>query len=324
MNMNKIQTSISKCRICGNEEQNKTYKIKEMMFGYRDIFSYFQCSQCDCLQIESFPENIAKYYADNYYSYQVSSNKNKLKKILALLRNRYALFGEGVIGRVLYAIAPDKRLKIFSFLSIKENTTILDVGCGAGRLLYALKEAGIKNLLGVDPFNEKDIQYENGLKIQKKEIHEIKGKWDVITFHHSFEHIPNPAETLETAANLLAPDGRCVIRIPIVPCYALEHYGVNWVQLDAPRHFFLHSIKSMNILAAKVGLEIYKVDYDSTALQFKGSELYSKDIALMAGRSKTLIFSMREKHVFKKHAKKLNENKQGDQAAFYLKKIETN
>ena len=322
--MNKIQTPISKCKICGNEEQNKTYQIKEMMFGYRDIFPYFQCSQCDCLQIESFPENIAKYYADNYYSYQASSNKNKLKKLLAVSRNRYALFGVGIMGRILYAIAPDKRLRIFSLLPIKENTSILDVGCGAGRLLYALKEAGVKKLLGVDLFNEKDIQYENGLEIQKKEIHEIKGKWDIITFHHSFEHIHNPAETLETAANLLASDGRCVIRIPIVPCYAWEYYGVNWVQLDAPRHFFLHSIKSMNILAAKVGLEIYKVDYDSDALQFKGSELYSKNIPLMAGRSKTSIFSMREKRAFKKHAKELNENKQGDQAAFYLKKIETN
>ena len=60
----------------------------------------------------------------------------------------------------------------------------------------------------------------------------------------------------------------------------------------------------MNILAAKVGLEIYKVDYDSAALQFKGNELYSKDIPLMAGRSKTSIFSMREKL-----AKELNKNK---------------
>ena len=32
---------------------------------------------------------------------------------------------------------------------------------------------------------------------------------------------------------------------------------------------------------------------------------------------------MREKKAFKKHAKELNENKQGDQAAFYLKKNRT-
>jgi len=196
------------------------------------------------------------------------------------------------------------------------------VGCGAGRLLYALKEAGIENLRGIDPFNEEDIQYENGLKIQKKEIHEVEGKWDIITFHHSFEHISDPVETLKTVANLLKTDGRCIIRIPIVPCYAWERYRVNWVQLDAPRHFFLHSVKSMNILAAKVGLEIYKIDYDSTALQFKGSELYLRDIPLMAGRSKTSIFSMRERYAFKVHAKELNENKQGDQAVFYLKNIE--
>ena len=322
--MNKIQTSTLKCRICGNEEQNKTYKVKEMMFGYRDVFSYFQCTQCDCLQIESFPENLSKYYSTDYYSYQVSPYKNKLKKLLAVLRNRYVLFGVGTIGRFLYLMTPDNRLQPLHFLSIEENTSILDVGCGAGRLLYSLKESGIKNLLGIDPFNEKDIQYENGLKIQKKEIYEIESKWDIIMFHHSFEHIPDPAETLAAVANLLTPNGHCIIRVPIVPCYAWDHYGVNWVQLDAPRHLFLHSVKSMNILAAKAGLEVYKVNYDSTALQFKGSELYSKDIPLMAGRSKTSIFSMREKRAFKKHAKELNKNKQGDQAAFYLKKIETN
>lgn len=310
-----------KCKICGNEKQNKTHAAKEMMFGYRDVFLYFQCAECDCLQIEHIPKNMDKYYSDNYYSYQASPYKNKFKKLLAVLRNKYALFGVGVIGKLLYIMAPDKRLRSLSSLSITRDTSILDVGCGAGRLLHVLKEVGIKNLLGVDPFNEKDIQYENGLKIQKKEIHEITSKWNVIMFHHSFEHIPNPTETLATVVNLLTFNGHCIIRIPIVPCYAWEHYGVNWVQLDAPRHFFIHSVKSMNIMAAKVGLEVYKVDYDSTALQFKGSELYLKNIPLMAERSKTSIFSIREKYAFKKHAKELNKRGQGDQAVFYLRRL---
>jgi len=195
------------------------------------------------------------------------------------------------------------------------------VGCGSGDLLHSLKDIGVHTLLGVDPFNEKDIQYENGLKIQKTEVHSVQGKWDVIMFHHSFEHISDPAETLNTVFNLIESDGCCVIRIPVVPCYAWEHYGVNWVQLDAPRHFYLHSVKSMNILAAQAGLEVYKVVYDATSFQFIGSELYLKDMPLEESYSEKSLFSKKERRIFDKRTKELNKSKQGDQAIFYLRKL---
>ena len=40
------------CKICGNERSNREYKIKEMMFGFRDEFSYMLCANCGCLQIK--------------------------------------------------------------------------------------------------------------------------------------------------------------------------------------------------------------------------------------------------------------------------------
>lgn len=56
-------------------------------------------------------------------------------------------------------------------------------------------------------------------------------------FHHSFEHIADPFETLCSVRRLLS-SGTCLIRIPIVDSWAWENYGVNWIQIDAPRHFF--------------------------------------------------------------------------------------
>lgn len=97
-------------------------------------------------------------------------------------------------------------------------------------------------------------------------------------FHHSFEHISDPLEALETVRSLLAPNGRCLIRVPVVS-WARNEYGANWVQIDAPRHFFLHTEKSMEILAEKVGLEITRVEYDSTEFQFWGSELSKRGAA---------------------------------------------
>lgn len=241
------------------------------------------------------------------------------------LRDQYALSGKGLIGKLLYGKYPRGDLRCLSSLPVTKDTSILEVGCNIGALLHSLRELGMKHLLGVDPFIPKDIDYENGLIIQKKEIHDVDGKWDIIMFHHSFEHMSDPATTLETVFRLLTPNGCCVIRIPIASSYAWNHYRVNWVQLDAPRHFFLHSVESMIILADQAKLDLYKVVYDSTSFQFWGSEQYIEDIPLTDNRSysqnaKASIFSKREISAFAKRAKDLNESKQGDQAIFYLRR----
>jgi hypothetical protein len=54
------------CKICTNPHNNKTFQIREMMFGSREEFLYFECSKCGCLQIAEIPENIEKYYPPNY------------------------------------------------------------------------------------------------------------------------------------------------------------------------------------------------------------------------------------------------------------------
>ena len=110
-----------------------------------------------------------------------------------------------------------------------------------------------------------------------------------------------------------------MIRIPIASSYAWRTYGVNWVQLDPPRHLFLHTVKSMSFSAEKAGLEVKDVFYDSGTLQFTGSERYSKNIPLM-DKSGDTLFSEAELANFQRQADKLNKEKQGDQAGFYLYK----
>jgi len=144
-------------------------------------------------------------------------------------------------------------------------------------------------------------------------------------FHHSFEHLPFPQEIFKCISRLLNDRGVVLIRTPIVPSYAWEYYGVNWVQLDAPRHFFIHSLKSLEILAAQAGLKIKEVIYDSTEFQFLGSEQYQRDIPLISERSyyknpQKSIFSAGERKMFNLKADNLNNDKLGDQASVYLTK----
>ena len=110
--------------------------------------------------------------------------------------------------------------------------------------------------------------------------------------------------TTEKITRLLSDNGVCLLRIPVKSDYIWQRYGVDWVQLDAPRHFFLHTMRSLRLLAEKSGLRIEDSVFDSTEFQFWGSEQYNKDIPLRAQNSYYVnptgsIFTTRELTEFK-------------------------
>ncbi len=313
------------CKICNSTKNHKQFVVKEMMFGFRDEFHYFECSDCGCLQIEEVPSNLSKYYPENYYSFGKYNGK-KFKGItgkLNKLRYEHLWTGPKVLRTILKQIS-GKKFFIFDDLSINKDLKILDVGCGGGKkFLYPLAEAGFKNIKGCDPFLEKAIDYENGLSIKNTPIFNLTGSWDIITFHHSFEHVPNPLSYMNKVYELLKPDGICIIRIPTVSSYAWKYYGVNWVQLDAPRHLFLHSYKSMELLGEKSKLKLIDCVYDSYHFQFTGSEKYLRNIPLRKAKNLGLtgfIKSKLQQKKYERKAQRLNKEGRGDQAAFFFKK----
>ena len=74
------------CKICNNDQIKDFYQVKEMMFGMNEIFTYFLCNQCNCLQIESIPSSIEKYYNQDYYSFKLNNSiKKKISTQMAHL-----------------------------------------------------------------------------------------------------------------------------------------------------------------------------------------------------------------------------------------------
>jgi 2-polyprenyl-3-methyl-5-hydroxy-6-metoxy-1,4-benzoquinol methylase len=317
-----------KCKICGNSENNNSYTVKEMMYGTKDKFDYFQCSNCECLQITDIPNNLEDYYPTNYYSYKAPKSlkrKNPFKFYRNKLRDRYSLFKKGFLRKLLYNQHPKDFHPMLARVKPTEQSSILDVGCGNGKILLKLADMGFRNLQGADPFIKKDTILENGVKILKQDIHEVVSKWDIIMFNHSYEHVTDPAKTLESTFKALNDDGVCIIRIPTVSSHVWGKYRENWVGLDAPRHLFLHSIKSIKYLAEQANLTLEDVAYDSTDFQFWGSEQYLKGISLFDPKSykvnpKNSIFTKSQITEFKNQADELNNNKQGDSCAFFLRK----
>ncbi len=328
------------CRICGNDESNKSHIIREMLLGTKAEFEYIECGKCGTLQIRKIPDNMSEYYPHYYGNFQIAPPipQNRLLRILSFVKNKQVIFPmrANLLGRSLVELSKFKKIeKYFNYFvptfdyidflndcNISLDSQILDVGCGSGAALKILQFLGFKHLYGIDPFSEVKIK---NIKIWKQDLLglDTTQNFDLIMLHHSFEHLINPREILEKIKKLLNPAGSCLIRVPIKSDYIWQKYSVYWFQIDAPRHIFLYPESCLVNMFNKVGFRIKKTRYDSTANQFLMSEQYRRGISYSHENSyrinlKRSIFTAQDILNYEKQAIELNDKKAGDQAGFIL------
>lgn len=329
---------MDRCEVCGATGDFDRLALREMLFGLRETFTYVRCPSCGVLRIEAVPTDLARYYPPEYFAGAGEPSPSRHLGRLAGLADRAGtrrlLFGRGrLTARLLRPWAPPAlpetraALPIVRLAGLRSlDDPIIDVGCGRipGQLLR-LRKSGFRSLLGIDPYLEGDSDY-MGIPLRRRSIHDQSGAFKLVTLHHSFEHVPDPFETLAAARRLLRPDGVLLIRTPVMGTWFWETYGTSWWELDAPRHLFVHTRESLERLARDVGLELFSVRWDSTYVELIASEQIKHDIAWREpaswARNPPGMIPPELEAQFRVQVKQLNTAGRAGRAGYYFRRID--
>lgn len=267
--MKQGRMTVRECRACLKLAEHTMLALEERLLGTGERFDYFRCLACRAVQIVE-PPALERYYGSAYRRHAAAVSG--WRGAVARRREDSALGAATLIGAVISRYFPHRALESVQSLGIPKTAAILDVGCGSGTVLRALRRHGYRDLTGVDPFRlDADIS-EPGLSVSRKDFLSIDRPADLIMFHHSFEHLPAQEAALHHTAACLNSGGRCLLRMPWIDSFGFDHFGDDWIELDPPRHLLLHTMDSFSALLSRTPLELESHSFDSTGHDLWGSE----------------------------------------------------
>ena len=312
---------IASCVVCGEKKFSFLFKGSDRMHDVVGEYSLNQCDHCGLIFVNPQPEGeeLSRHYpADDYVATRGGGRPN----LEILLTATYASKGKWLKKFLLFPLKPKGRS-----LPVVPKGRLLDVGCGVGYFLETAKQIDMDGY-GVLPGEfDRGLAEKNELKIFQGELIEAKypnNYFDVITLNHVFEHIHNPAETLEELHRILKPDGSLIIAIPQSRNLAYWLFGKYWVSLDIPRHLFIYTTALLQQFAEHHRFAVTKIRYNSLPFQFLSSLLYATN---RFRRKRKLLLEKSFKNspilfvLFLSLAHLCNLFRVGDQVEVFLKKV---
>lgn len=317
------------CLLCGMNCGGALLEVRETMLGTHEPFLEWRCSSCGSYNLVDPPTSLSRYYPSSYYSFKAGSGGQFLGRKLFVRLAYQGLTLRLVRTRIGGLICQNQILTTTAFILESgldpKKSKLLDVGSGTGEMLGYLSSLGFRELVGIDAFIPDDIVRGDGVKVFRRTLAEVNETYDLVMFNHSFEHFPDPVETLRQTRRIMSPGGLCMIRVPVAGSFSANKFVNNWVQLDAPRHLVVPSEEGVRKAVLLAGMKLEHVWYDSGPFQFIGSErvlsrtkLTNKD----REQPRRLVSSGLGVSVTKLRLKAahLNNIGAGDQAAFLVRR----
>lgn len=138
------------------------------------------------------------------------------------------------------ALGRQRRALHTMFVGNGKPGRLLEVGCGSGRFLNRMRDAGwTVQGIDFDPGAAAHVERKYGIHVSVgslADMHFPDAAYDVVAMSQVIEHVHDPLALLKQCHRVLRPGGRLVITTPNALSLAHRLYGRCWRGLEPPRH----------------------------------------------------------------------------------------
>jgi SAM-dependent methyltransferase len=150
--------------------------------------------------------------------------------------------------------------------------SLLDIGCGTGRDLERIQQAGW-HVTGVEmsPYAADLARARLGCDIIVGHFDEAviePRQFDVVRLSHVLEHLPSPRRSLEKIHRLLRPGGLLWLEVPNAASAEARLFRRHWFLWDLPRHLYHFTPATLARLLTETGFRPRKLTCDGRKMFF--------------------------------------------------------
>lgn len=273
------------CNYCQHTDYTPVSEnIRDWEYGVAGSYDYYQCSHCEGVQLNPFPdlEDLKLAYDIDYHGYAAGQKR-------------------GVIFSVMYA-AKEGMFRRQMRRLVNSSSKVLDVGCGAGDFLDSMQSLGISRLEGIDFSQEMiDKLIDRGITGYCGTFPQFNaepGSYDLISMNNYLEHTLEPQQELTKAFDLLRPGAHLVGEVPGFDSWERRLFGRYWGGNHVPRHTYQFNADFLQRILQATGYQDVQISHQLNTshwalsvqnfLQRKAPDL-KKNPAVSNGRSRIYV-----------------------------------
>lgn len=241
---------MTQCQIChGTDGYEVQTAIKDWEFGVPGTWNYWQCNDCQTIQLQPFPDltTLKSAYPDNYSAHVENASSR------------------GWLYQVLYRVN-DYAFRRYFGAAISPQSVVMDVGCGNGEFLQRLHLLGAQRLVGVD-FNQNacDIAASKGIESFAGlfvDYPDEAASFDAIFMINYIEHVLNPDAELLKVYQLLKPGAYLIGETPNFNAWDNRWFKRFWGGNHVPRHTYQYTPEILTQKLHAAGFEDVAIKFD--------------------------------------------------------------
>jgi SAM-dependent methyltransferase len=239
-----VRTAGDRLRTAGRRSDEPAQDRPREQPSLPAVFTLVRCRGCGLVYLDPRPTaaEIGDYYPDDYHTARGAGG------LAQRLEDGWRRRQFGEVDRWLARLRPGRG-------------RLLDVGCGSGELLEALRDDGWR-VSGVEPSSRSAeiARTQRGLDVQTASFDDADlpaSSYDAVVLAAVLEHLPDPLAALVHARRLLAPGGLvAVLFLPRYDAPQARLFGPRWIGLDLPRHLYQFETPTFAAAVRKTGLRV--------------------------------------------------------------------